>query len=386
MKAVHLNNRLIAYQHRPTLGRTIVFANSLGSNQSIWDDTIHHLPGGYGILTYDLPGHGLSSAAREISIEDMAADAIALIEYLGLTEVVFCGLSIGGMIGQVVAAQRPDLIARAILCHTSSKIGTWDKWTARIEAAGTSGLDSLAPAIIANWFGAHYCTHRADDLPLHENMIRQTTRVGYIAACQALRAADLTALSADINVPVLCIGGDEDKSVTLEEVKKLSDDIPQAQFEVMTGVGHLPCLEAPQALATLIEGFDQPDQTAQGLTIRRKVLGTAHVARAQAQTTEFDAAFQNLITRGAWGIVWQSHGLSHRERSLLTLALLAALGNFEEIPMHIRATARTGATAREVAEAFQHVAIYAGVPRANHALKLAKATFAGMEAEKDGGV
>ena len=383
MKAVRLNNRLIAYQHRPTLGRTIVFANSLGSNQSIWDEVMSHLPKGYGIVTYDLPGHGLSSASPQISIEDMAADAIALIEYLDLTEVVFCGLSIGGMIGQVVAAQRPDLIARAILCHTSSKIGTWDKWTARIEAAEADGLDSLAPAILANWFGTHYCTHKADHLPLHENMIRQTTKVGYIAACQALRAADLTALAAKITVPVLCIGGDEDQSVALAEVKELSRDIPQAQFEVMTGVGHLPCLEAPQALATLIEGFEQSDQPEQGLSVRRKVLGAEHVARAQAQTTPFDAAFQDLITQGAWGTVWQSPGLSHRDRSLLTLTLLAALGNFDEIPMHIRATARTGAKACEVAEAFQQVAIYAGVPRANHALKLAKATFAEMEAEKD---
>ena len=119
-----------------------------------------------------------------------------------------------------------------------------------------------------------------------------------------------------------------------------------------------------------------------GMQVRRAVLGDAHVDRAQAGVTDLDAAFQELITEGAWGTVWASDAITLRERSMLTLALLAATGNFDEIPMHIRATARTGASQQDVAEVFQHVAIYAGVPRANHALKLAKATFAEMEAEK----
>ena len=116
-----------------------------------------------------------------------------------------------------------------------------------------------------------------------------------------------------------------------------------------------------------------------GMQVRRQVLGDAHVDRAEAAKTEFDTPFQTLITEGAWGTVWASDGINLRERSMLTLALLAATGNFEEIPMHIRATARTGASKQDVLEAFQHVAIYAGVPRANHALKLAKQTYAEME-------
>src|SRR6056297_442067 len=118
-----------------------------------------------------------------------------------------------------------------------------------------------------------------------------------------------------------------------------------------------------------------------GMEVRRRVLGDAHVDRAEASKSEFDIPFQTLITEGAWGTVWASEAISDRERSMLTLALLAALGNFDEIPMHIRATARTGASKEDVLEAFQHVAVYAGVPRANHALKLAKQTYAEMEAE-----
>ncbi len=121
----------------------------------------------------------------------------------------------------------------------------------------------------------------------------------------------------------------------------------------------------------------------QGMKTRRAVLGDAHVDRAEAAKTEFDAPFQTLITEAAWGHVWASDGITPRERSMLTLALLAATGNFEEIAMHVRATARTGASKRDVLEAFQHVAIYAGVPRANQALKIAKATYAEMEAGDD---
>ena len=116
-----------------------------------------------------------------------------------------------------------------------------------------------------------------------------------------------------------------------------------------------------------------------GMSVRRSVLGDAHVDRAEAAKTEYDLPFQTLITESAWGTVWASDGIARRERSMLTLALLAAMGNFEEIPMHIRATLRTGASKDDIAEALQHVAIYAGVPKANHALKLAKQTFAEME-------
>lgn len=118
-----------------------------------------------------------------------------------------------------------------------------------------------------------------------------------------------------------------------------------------------------------------------GMTVRREVLGDAHVDRAEAARSDLDTPFQTLITEGAWGTVWASDAISRRERSMLTLALLAATGNFAEIPMHIRACANTGASQSDVMEAFQHVAIYAGVPKANHAIKLAKATFAEMEGE-----
>ncbi|EDQ31857.1 4-carboxymuconolactone decarboxylase [Hoeflea phototrophica DFL-43] len=116
-----------------------------------------------------------------------------------------------------------------------------------------------------------------------------------------------------------------------------------------------------------------------GMATRRAVLGDAHVDRAEQQKTDFDLPFQTMITEGAWGTLWSDETISHRDRSMLTLALLAAIGNFEEIPMHIRATANTGASKDDVMQAFMHVAVYAGVPKANHAIKLAKQTYSEME-------
>jgi 4-carboxymuconolactone decarboxylase len=115
-----------------------------------------------------------------------------------------------------------------------------------------------------------------------------------------------------------------------------------------------------------------PDRFNLGMETRRAVLGDAHVDRAEAAKTAFDTDFQAFITEGAWGSVWSRPGLTRRERSLITIALLAALGHDEEVAMHVRATANTGATAEDIKEALLHVAVYAGVPAANRAFRIAK--------------
>jgi 4-carboxymuconolactone decarboxylase len=124
------------------------------------------------------------------------------------------------------------------------------------------------------------------------------------------------------------------------------------------------------------------ERYAQGMATRRRVLGDAHVDQAVAATTEADGPFQTLITEAAWGHVWSRPTLTYRERSIVTIALLAALGHDGEVAMHVRATANTGATQEDVYEALLHVAIYAGVPAANHAIKIAKQVFEQMDAER----
>ena len=129
----------------------------------------------------------------------------------------------------------------------------------------------------------------------------------------------------------------------------------------------------------------QPDRYRQGIATRSSVLGQVHVERALANETDFDRPFQDFITEGAWGSVWSRPGLSKRERSIVTIALLAGLGHYDEVAMHVRATANTGATQEDVCEALMHVAVYAGVPAANHAFKIAKAVYAEMDAQRNTG-
>ena len=386
METLNVNGQAIAYRYSVGLCRTVVFCNSLGSDQSIWDQVIQNLPRGYGVLTYDLPGHGLSCGHAASGIDGLAQDVIELMEALRLSNVLFCGLSIGGMIGQCVAALRPDLLSAAILCNSAAKIGPVERWNKRIRAVRSAGVEGLADTIVNNWFGTAYNDAHPQRLMMHRNMIARTTDHGYEAACLAIRDADLTSVARSISIPVHCIGGSEDKSVPAQSVRGLASLIQDAKVTIFGGVGHMTCLEAPAKLAQLIEEHDRSDEDAEiaGMTVRKRVLGNDYVGHVKKNITELDRAFQSLITKGAWAEVWASPGISSRERSMLTIALLAAQGNFDEIPMHVRATERTGATKRDVAEALQHVAVYSGVPRANQALKIVKKAFLEMETDKNG--
>lgn len=120
-----------------------------------------------------------------------------------------------------------------------------------------------------------------------------------------------------------------------------------------------------------------------GMKVRRKVLGDAHVDRAEANKSDFDTPFQEMITEGAWGHVWSRPQFTLRERSIVTIALLAALGHDDEVAMHVRATRNTGASREDICEALMHVAIYAGVPAANHAIAIVKRTFKEIDAEQN---
>jgi 4-carboxymuconolactone decarboxylase len=125
------------------------------------------------------------------------------------------------------------------------------------------------------------------------------------------------------------------------------------------------------------------DRFRDGMATRRAVLGDDHVNRAEDVKNGFDGPFQDLITEAAWGHVWSRPDWTKRERSIVTIALLAALGHYDEMAMHVRATARTGATEADIREVMLHVAIYAGVPTANHAIKIAKQALAEVAAGRE---
>ncbi|MEM7711951.1 MAG: 4-carboxymuconolactone decarboxylase [Pseudomonadota bacterium] len=371
-----INGRVLAHRHRPGVEPALVFANGLGSDQSAWDAVIAALPRGRAALTWDLPGHGGSPVAGEVSVEEMATDMVTLIDALGIGSAVVCGVSLGGMIALAASAARPDVVRGAVLMNTAPRIGSAEMWADRIARVESGGMDAVAPEVLETWLGpdAPDPATRAG----HGAMLVRTAPAGYAAACAALRDADLTGAVPDR--PVLCVAGARDRAVPPDAVAAMAEAIPGARLETLPG-HHMPGLEAPEDLSALIADFaadiDRPD----GQALRRAILGDAHVDRAEAARSPFTDPFQDLIAEGAWGRVWASDAIPRRERSMVTLALLAALGNWDEIPMHVRATRATGASADDIREAFQHVAIYAGVPRANHALKLAERTLADMAAE-----
>lgn len=385
-----LNDNLIAYRQRTGVGPTVVFANSLGSDQSIWDDVRATLGTQRATLTYDLRGQGASGVSTDpYTMDQLGDDLSALLDHLGLTQIILCGVSIGGMIAQTVAAKRPDLIRGLVLCCTGMKIGDTNRWNTRIADVNEKGLAALSDGIMDQWFPTEFQTAQPDALAGHKAMVSRNVPLGYTNTCAALRDANLRATTPSITVPTICIAGGQDGSVTSDVMTELTAAIAGAHLVTLADAGHLPCLDAASDVGVVINDIiDQTggpvDRFASGMDVRRAVLGDEHVDRAEQNKSDFDRAFQTLITEGAWGTVWASDAISRRERSMITLGLLAALGNFDEIPMHVRATARTGASERDITEVFQHVAIYAGVPRANHALKLAKETLAQMKDDQYG--
>jgi 3-oxoadipate enol-lactonase / 4-carboxymuconolactone decarboxylase len=382
---LHVETNLI--RNRPT----IVFVNSLGCDLRIWDGVVAALaPSRLGALRYDLRGQGLSDVgATPYRIADHVADLEALLTNLEIERALICGLSIGGMIALGLAEKRPELAAGLILCCTAHRIGTAESWGARIAAVERGGVGAIAENVLPSWFSPAAYRDNAPFVALCRNMLARNPADGYAASCAAVREADLESAARAVSAPALCLAGEYDVATPPDLVRGLSALVPGAQFATIPGVGHAPCVEAPEAVAAQVVAFAAkvfdtpqdagPERFAQGMAVRRRVLGDAHVDAAERNKTAFDADFQRFITEGAWGSVWSRPRLTLRERSMITLALLAALGHEGEVAMHTRATRNTGAAPEDIAEALLHVAVYAGVPAANKAFQTVKKTIEAME-------
>ncbi len=370
---------------------TVVFVNSLGSDLRIWDAIVEALAAAHiGAVRYDLRGHGLSDLGTppnrmEAHIDDLAA----LMDDLAIERATICGISVGGMIALGLSHRHPEKVAALILCCTGHIIGTAETWNARISAVEQGGVASISEAVLQRWFSPAAQRDGGAMFALARNMLSRTPTAGYIATCEALRDADLTEAARAVSVPALCVAGEYDGSTPPELVSRLGALIPGSQYQMIANSGHLPCLERPDELAGLILGFlreneapradDADGRYARGMAVRRRTLGATYVDATQAKKTPFDEDFQRFITEGAWGSVWARPNLTPRERSMITLALLAALGHEAELALHTRATRNTGATPDDIKEALLHVAVYGGVPAANTAFRIVKESLQAMK-------
>ncbi len=394
MTFIKINGHTIHYKYLQTNSeRTFVFINSLGTDFRIWDNVVEVLKYHGSILCFDKQGHGLSEvSSTPLNISDYASDVIGLMDALSIQKAVIVGLSIGGVIGQYLAVNQADRIEKLVLSNTAPKIGSAETWDLRINKVKNDGISSITEGIMKVWFSENFHQNQPNELNGYANMLANSPGKGYIQACEALKINDLTAEIAHINIPTLCISGSVDGSTPPALVKAMADKIPNAQYVEIEGVGHIPCVETPSVVAAHILNFINTENSNStlrgtaptgaggllyelGMKTRRAVLGDAHVDRAEANKTDFDKDFQEYITNSAWGAIWSRPALTKRERSMITIAVLAALGYEEELAMHFRATRNTGASVEDVKEVLLHIGIYAGVPVTNGAMKIAKEVF-----------
>lgn len=234
-------------------GLPILFLNSLGTDLRMWDAVAHRLHGGP-VIGLDKRGHGLSSTPlAPWTIEDLAEDALALLDHLGIARALVAGCSIGGMIAQALAARAPGRCAGLVLSNTAAKIGTGESWAARIAAIRQGGIGSIAGAILERWFAPDFLAR--PEAGAWATMLVRNDVPGYIGTCEALAAADLRGSTPLLRLPVLCLAGSADLSTPPEMVRALAASIPGARVEVLDGSGHLPAIDAPDAVAALIQSF-----------------------------------------------------------------------------------------------------------------------------------
>ena len=364
-----------AHDGGPAHGPCVLLLHSLGTGAAVWDPILAALVGaGCRVLRPDMRGHGESAVTPgPYTIGRLAHDALAVLQQLDIHRVVVVGLSIGGLIAQELAHVAPQRVAGLVLMDTALAIPPAEVWAERAALVRAEGMSAVVDGVLARWVTPAAPVHVVERL---RRMILATEPEGYAACCEAIGVADFHTQSAGLAVPTLVIVGAEDPSTPVHSAEALRDTIAGARLEIIADASHIPTAEQPAAVAGALLRFLVPDAHATGMRTRRRVLGESHVDRATAGITDLDRDFQRFITEGAWGGVWSRPHFDHRTRSIVTLALLAGLGHEEEFKLHLRATKNTGATAEDIAELLMHVAVYAGVPAANSAMRLAKQVLA----------
>ncbi|MFC4455423.1 3-oxoadipate enol-lactonase [Deinococcus sonorensis] len=362
----------------PATAPTLVLINPIGSDLRVWDAVARTLSPRFHVLQYDLRGQGLSDApSGEYTLDDHVRDLQDLLDAHGVAHAALAGCSLGGLVAQGFALAHPARVTRLALLDTLPRIGSETSWTQRADQVRARGLPALAPDLVQRWFAPTYFQRCPTEAHGYTTLLARTPQPGYLGSCAALRDADLRGAITDLTSPTLVLCGEQDVSTPPQACQAFAEQIGAA-FDVVPGAAHLPMVEQPHVVAERLGRFLQPsleppdDRYQRGLSVRRQVLGAAHVDRATAAASDLDRDFQTFITEYAWGGPWSRGHLDVRTRHLLTLAVLTALPREHELELHIRATRNTGVTPDDLQEVFLHVAVYAGVPVANRALQIAK--------------
>ena len=235
----------------------LVFANSLGTDLHIWDEVAGRLREDFRIVRYDKRGHGLSEAPPPpYSARDLSEDLVGLMDLLDIGRAVICGVSVGGIIAQRLALDHPERIRALVLSDTGARIGSVQSWQERIDLVCAQGLEAWKEPTMERWFSRRYRQRHAAAVRGYSTMLMKTTPDGYVGTCYALRDADFRSTASRIKLPTLVLSGAEDIATPPELGRELASLIPGAEFSLIEGAGHLPCIEEPVAVAErMIEFF-----------------------------------------------------------------------------------------------------------------------------------
>ncbi|QDY81348.1 alpha/beta fold hydrolase [Streptomyces qinzhouensis] len=397
----------------------LVLGPSLGATWHMWDRQVADLSREWRVVRYDLPGHGGAPAEPAESVAELADRLLATLDAVGVQRFGYAGCSIGGAVGLDLALRRPDRVGSLALVAASPRFGTADEFRGRGVIVRTNGLEPVALAAPAAWFTEVFAAAQPAIVEWAVQMVRTTDPACYIAACEALATFDVRTELGRVAVPALVLVGAEDQVTGPAEARTLVAGIPDARLALVPGASHLAPVEQPAAVTDLLvqhfstapqdtltaiplqpqpaapvspaappavpavaavpagagapEPVGRPDPYEPGMKTRREVLGDAYVDAATAGDEHFTAEFQELVTRYAWGEVWNREGLDRRTRSAVTMTALVAGGHLEELAVHVRAALRNGLTPGEIKEILIHTAVYCGVPAANAAFGVARA-------------
>lgn len=376
MQAMKTNYKLTGTPNSPV----IVLSNSLGARYSMWDDLVPLLLPYFRVLQYDTRGHGASDKPDgPYTIDALGRDVIDLMDQLAIDKAYYCGLSMGGLIGQWLGIHHGERFYKIALSNTATKIGERQSWLDRVDLLRAQGMQAICDATMDRWFSTRFKAESPKKYHNFRAMFLAADVQGYCACCHAVAGVDFSEDIARVDVPALVIAGDEDPVTTVMQAEFLVERIADAQLLVING-RHLLSAERPQLYAEgLIDFFIGSSRYERGMHVRRCVLGEAHVEQSLRRTTSFNEDFQDLVADLPWGRIWSRPGLDKHQRSLITLAMMIALNRAEEFKMHVKAALNNGVSTDELKELILQASIYCGFPAALDAFRNAEETVRDLE-------
>ena len=255
VQGVRLHYRLDGPEGAPVL----MLANSLGTTLDMWSPQLGDLIGRFRVLRYDIRGHGASDTPIDAyKIDDLGRDALALLDALQIDSVHFCGLSLGGIVGQWLGRHAPARIERLVLANTAAHLPPPDKWNALMKLAKEKGMPAVVPVLLDRWLTRGFRLEAPREESRIGDMILAASPLGFAGCCAALRDVDLRSELKRIEVPTLVIAGSADAAVPVEDMRALAEAIPAAQLRLLDEAPHFANIERPAAFTEALLRFLAP--------------------------------------------------------------------------------------------------------------------------------